>query len=58
MEADAKLGTYLDDDGIVKEICVLCGAKTQVPADKHIDLRSFYVEGVGQLCYDCGKKHE
>lgn len=46
--------TYTDEDGIEKEICVLCGAKTKVPTNKHIDLRAFYIEGSGQLCYDCG----
>ena len=38
------------------ETCVLCGALTNVPRNRHIDFRDFYVEGCGQLCYDCGKK--
>jgi len=38
------------------EICVLCGAKTNVPRNLHIDFRKNYVEGVGQLCDDCAKK--
>ena len=38
------------------EICVSCGAETNVPKSWHIDLRKYYVEGAGQLCDDCGKK--
>lgn len=57
MVAEEKLYTYIDEDGIEKEICVLCGEKTKVPTDRHIDFRDFYIEGVGQLCYECGKKN-
>lgn len=35
------------------ETCVLCGKKTNVKRTTHIDLRDCYVEGCGQLCYDC-----
>lgn len=56
MVTDERLMTYIDKDEVEKEICVLCGAKTPVPTNKHIDLRDFYVVGVGQLCYECGKK--
>ena len=38
------------------EKCILCGKKTNVPKNLHIDFRDFYVEGAGQLCYECGKK--
>jgi len=48
--------TYIDNDGIEKEICVLCGEKTPVKTEKHIDFRDYYVEGVGQLCQTCAKK--
>ena len=39
-----------------KEKCVSCGEETHVPKDLHIDFRDFYIEGVGQLCYDCHKE--
>ena len=38
------------------EICVLCRKETNIPVHMHIDCRVGYVEGVGQLCYDCMKK--
>jgi len=37
------------------ERCVGCGAKTKVPINRHIDLREYYIVGVGQLCSKCGK---
>jgi recombinational DNA repair protein (RecF pathway) len=38
------------------EKCVNCKAETNVPVNKHIDLRKFYVEGAGQLCEECWNK--
>lgn len=38
------------------EICVSCGKETNVLKNQHIDLRKYYVEGVGQLCKECYKK--
>lgn len=35
------------------EICVVCHKETDVPVDKHIDERYYYVEGAGQLCKEC-----
>lgn len=35
------------------EKCVCCGIDTGVPRDLHISLRSFYIEGAGQLCGNC-----
>lgn len=35
------------------EVCIVCGAKTNVPVSKHIDYRIGYIEGAGQLCPDC-----
>ena len=35
------------------EICVRCHKQLQIPVDLEIDYRSCYVEGAGQLCYDC-----
>lgn len=36
-----------------KEICVSCGIETEYPKNMPIDLRDCYVEGIGQLCYEC-----
>lgn len=41
-------------EGVLYERCVICGEKTDVRVDEHIDNRPFYTEGVGQLCYKCG----
>lgn len=35
------------------EHCVACGEPTNVPKDLDISLRNYYIEGSGQLCYDC-----
>lgn len=36
-----------------KEKCVSCGAETPYTINTHIDHRSHYVEGAGQLCEKC-----
>ena len=36
--------------------CVICGKQTQYKTSSHIDMRSGYVEGVGQLCGICYTK--
>ena len=36
-----------------KEECVSCGIETPYDENDHVDLRSFYIEGCGQLCCDC-----
>ncbi len=36
--------------------CVICGKQTQYKTSTHIDMRSGYVEGVGQLCGICYTK--
>ena len=38
------------------EKCVVCNIETDVPVDKHVDLRYHYVEGAGQLCKSCWEK--
>ena len=43
----------MDTKEIKTEKCVLCGRLTSVPIDLHVDMRYFYVQGVGQLCYEC-----
>lgn len=40
------------------EVCVLCGKKTDTLKSQHIDLRNYYVEGGGQLCYNCATSFE
>lgn len=35
------------------EICVLCKKMTKVPFVQSIEQRNFYIEGAGQLCYNC-----
>ena len=39
-----------------KDLCVLCGVETKWPAGFTIELRSHYVEGVGQLCDQCSEE--
>tara|TARA_B100000287_G_scaffold404198_1_gene426656 strand:+ start:728 stop:967 length:240 start_codon:yes stop_codon:yes gene_type:complete len=36
--------------------CVMCGANTEYTKDTHIDFRTNYVEGAGQMCNDCHTK--
>jgi len=38
---------------MAKETCVLCGAETPFEESLHIDYRSWYIEGAGQLCKAC-----
>lgn len=40
------------------EACVLCKKGTNIKKIEPIDMRYGYVEGVGQLCYECYKKIE
>lgn len=35
------------------EMCVLCGAITDVPKSEPLELRSDYLPGAGQLCHEC-----
>ena len=35
------------------ETCVLCNKTTDTPIDLHIDMRTEYIEGAGQLCKEC-----
>ena len=39
-----------------KDKCVSCNADTEYDEFEHIDCRYFYIEGVGQLCPECGNK--
>ena len=38
------------------EICILCGKETTVDVNTHIDFRTGYVEGAGQLCIECHQR--
>ncbi len=40
----------------IYEDCILCGVKTDTLKTTHIDFRTGYVEGAGQLCRDCYMK--
>jgi hypothetical protein len=57
----------IGEDGLVKsvgnqstddlyETCVLCGELTDVLKSTHVDFRSNYVEGSGQVCYACNNR--
>lgn len=35
------------------EDCITCGKKTTTLKTAHVDFRYGYVEGAGQLCYEC-----
>jgi hypothetical protein len=36
-----------------KDPCVVCGKETGYARNVPVDMREFYVEGVGQLCEEC-----
>ena len=36
-----------------KEKCIMCKKETKYDSNLSIEFRDFYIEGVGQLCYDC-----
>jgi hypothetical protein len=38
------------------ETCILCGKETTVDINTHIDFRTGYIEGAGQLCTTCYTK--
>ena len=38
---------------MAKEKCVKCGKETSYDFETHIDLRSYYIEGIGQFCRSC-----
>ena len=41
--------------GIYEE-CILCGIETTTLKTTHIDFRTGYIEGAGQLCNECYEK--
>ena len=51
----------VSNDGVVVEhsefeTCVVCNVDTHVAKSMHVDFRHHYVEGAGQLCFDCYTK--
>lgn len=38
------------------ETCVICKCKTNIKRNQPIEERFGYIEGVGQLCYECYKE--
>jgi hypothetical protein len=56
-----KVGTQLElfptpvNAGIYEE-CILCGVETTTLKTTHIDFRTGYIEGAGQLCRECYMK--
>lgn len=38
------------------ETCVMCKRKINIRKDKPIQERDGYIEGAGQLCYECYKE--
>lgn len=38
---------------MAKDTCVMCGVETPYEFETHIDLRTEYIEGLGQLCSKC-----
>jgi hypothetical protein len=40
----------------IYEDCILCGVKTNTLKTTHIDFRTGYIEGAGQLCRGCYMK--
>lgn len=40
----------------IYEDCILCGAKTTTLKTTHVDFRTGYIEGAGQLCRECYMK--
>lgn len=35
------------------ENCICCHKKLNILKNEEIEFRPFYIEGAGQLCYDC-----
>lgn len=37
----------------MKDKCILCDAETSYDESTHVDMRTGYIEGAGQLCISC-----
>jgi len=49
-------GSYEIKNEDIYEDCILCGNKTTTLKTTHVDFRTGYIEGAGQLCRDCYMK--
>jgi len=38
---------------MAKDKCIMCGKETAYDFETHVDFRTGYIEGAGQLCYTC-----
>lgn len=47
----------MEQDKIKTDKCVSCGRETGIPVNKHIETRTGYIEGAGQVCSDCFIKY-
>jgi hypothetical protein len=41
---------------MAKENCVICGSETNVDITTHVDMRTGYIDGLGQMCIPCHLK--
>ena len=48
--------TSVGNTNDIYEDCILCGEKTTTLKTTHVDFRTGYIEGAGQLCRDCYMK--
>ena len=48
--------TYITNETIPTESCALCQESTDVLVTTPVTVRSYYVEGAGQLCKECYEK--
>ena len=44
------------DEFDIYETCVMCGEETTTLKTTHVDFRTGYIEGAGQLCRECYMK--
>jgi hypothetical protein len=48
--------TFVGTNNDIYEDCILCGEKTTTLKTTHVDFRTGYIEGAGQLCRECYMK--
>ena len=48
-----QLELFPNDEFDMFETCIQCGVETTILKTTHIDFRTGYVEGAGQLCREC-----
>lgn len=53
IEKDNRKREQSQSSDIKYEKCICCHKRLSIPMDMEIEFRSFYIEGAGQLCYDC-----